>query len=398
MFLFTEVKYHLLRGKGRSLLMVCIAALLLGAMGFYLSNIQTNQAALENLAEKIPVAVQIVTRDGKKSSNLNIDKEHVDLLRSGGVKEESYIVELAGALTEEARAQEPFLGGDTAITGANCLEALRLAESDLTLADGWDSSFLSGSDAVCVLGEYYAESHGIKPGDTLFLPVYTVVRTGQGQEYEKLADCEFQVIGLCKGSLSVLAPADFLRAQADRLDKSFYYSSFRCMVADAVGLDSFKHEMADGPTFFFDIYDSDDFFTGDALSVEDELFIKTSVKLRENIRVFRAFLIPFFGLVVLLAFLSTFLLLRGSRRDMALARSLGRPKAVSGFTHFLAVLAADLIGALLALPVMLWGVGLSPSQAAMIVGLFLLCAAVGAALALVLLLRFRALALLTKVD
>ena len=43
MFLLTEIKYRLLRARGRTALLLCVAALLVGSLAFYLGNIQSNR-------------------------------------------------------------------------------------------------------------------------------------------------------------------------------------------------------------------------------------------------------------------------------------------------------------------------------------------------------------------
>lgn len=403
MFLLTEMKYHLLRGRGRSVLMVCIAALLLGVMGFYLGNIQINQAALGNLAEQIPVPITVTSRDGSKRSELNIYAVNFDKLVSSHVEHVVCTAEAAGAFSEEARSADPFTGGDTSIQAANCFEGFGLSEELFSFAEGYGPSLFEGTENLCVVNESFAQEHGIEEGEEFSLEIYLTKFSFGGLVFHPVGEVTLKAAGFytVSGSVStptsLFVPVGWFREVSEQAGVDFYYDSCKAVLSDPLQLNDFK-KLLPKYGFMETFAGADGKYEGDAVVVEDELFIKTSVKLRENIRVFRAFLIPFFGLVILLAFLSTFLLLRGSRRDMALARSLGRPKAVSGFTHFLAVMAADLIGALLALPVMLWGVGISLPQAAVIVGLFLLCAAVGAALALVLLLRFRALALLTKVD
>ena len=57
--------------------------------------------------------------------------------------------------------------------------------------------------------------------------------------------------------------------------------------------------------------------------VDDQLFIETAEKLEQNLKVLRWFLAPFFALVIVLVTLVTFLLLRSTRRDMAISLSLG---------------------------------------------------------------------------
>ena len=115
-------------------------------------------------------------------------------------------------------------------------------------------------------------------------------------------------------------------------------------------------------------------------------------------KVLRWFLAPFFALVIVLVTLVTFLLLRSTRRDMAISLSLGRPKILSGCACFFGMLIANVCGCAVAVPILLCTAGLAPGQILTICGLYLASSCVGVLLALILLLRFDALELLTKID
>lgn len=55
--MFVQVKYQL-RSRGRSVLVLCIAALLAACMAFYVGNIGMNKAALQSLSDSVPVTVR----------------------------------------------------------------------------------------------------------------------------------------------------------------------------------------------------------------------------------------------------------------------------------------------------------------------------------------------------
>lgn len=403
MFLLTEVRYQLFRNKWRSILLVCTALLLLGAMAFYLGNIQSNQAALQDLADNIPVTVRITSRDGSHQGMLNIDSAHFDGLSQAGVHNILCNSSAAGAYAPETRKETGFDGGDTSVVGANCLEALDISADCFQYQDGYDASLFEGEENLCLVHESYAQKHGIQIGDQIAMPFYLLQWSPQGVIWSELGEATLRVVGICTVQepffepTALYVPVRWLRKTAKAAEVPFTYYSFSAELDEPMKLNEFKEQLPK-LGFMEPFEDANNFYTGDAVSVEDELFIKTAIKLRENIRTFRAFLIPFFGLCVALSALATFLLLRGDRRDIALARSLGRPKAVSGTVHFLSVFSADLVGCLLAGPVIFLGAGLSATQIAAVAGVFLLCSALGAVLALLLLLRFNALALLTKVD
>lgn len=402
MFLLTEVRYQLFRNKGRSVLMVCVALLLMGAMAFYLGNIQSNQAALRDLAEHIPVPVRITSRDGSKENSLNIDTAHFDGLSGAGVHHILCSSSAAGAYEHDSRTEAGFSGGDTTIIGTNCFEALELPEDAFSYAGGYDAALFEGEENLCVVYEGYAQKHNIAVGDEIAMPIYLLSWYSGDATWSELGEAALRVAGTYSvptlfEPTALYVPVAWLRKTAEQANVPFIYNHFSAELDDPMQLNEFKEQLP--KLGFMDPFeDAKDRYNGDAVSVEDELFVKTAIKLRGNIRVFQAFLVPFFLLSVLLSALATFLLLRSGRRDIALARSLGRPKAVSGTVHFLGVLFADFVGCLLAVPVILLTAGLSLAQTAAVAGVFLLCSAAGTALALLLLLRFNALALLTKVD
>ena len=91
--------------------------------------------------------------------------------------------------------------------------------------------------------------------------------------------------------------------------------------------------------------------------VDDQLFIETAEKLEQNLKVLLWFLAPFFALVIVLVTLVTFLLLRSTRRDMAISLSLGRPKILSGCACFFGMLIANVCGCAVAVPILLCTAG-----------------------------------------
>lgn len=400
MFILTEARYQLTRNKGRSLLMILVALFLLGALAFYLGGMQSNQTALNELGDKLPVKVQIVTEDGSRSSGLFIHKNKVDQLVETGVRDVRATTAAAGALSEAAKLESPFAGGDVTIVGLNTIQALPLSRVEYDYAEGFDETLFEGSAALCVLEAGFAEENGFSLGSAITLPVYFYPR-GYG-EYIEMGEQTLLVAGTFStkqaGGISMLVPAGWLRAEAEAQDmKYFGYDSLSMVVDDPLHLNAFKDKLTEAG-MAEPISESEDYYTGAAAVVEDEIYTKTADKFRENIQVYRTFLLPFFLLMIGLSCLVLFLALRGSRVDMAIASSLGRTKGQIALTHLLSVLALYLLGCVLSLPVMAAAAGLGLSGALAICGLFLLFGCAGAVIALALLLRFHPLILLTKVD
>lgn len=395
--MFVQVKYQL-RSRGRSVLVLCIAALLAACMAFYVGNIGVNKAALQSLSDSVPVTVRITSRNGAKTAGLNIEAKPFDHLKEGGVHDVRCTAVAAGAFSPEVRAQEMFLGGDTIVRAGNSLEALELSADNLHFADGQSAAFLSGDSAQCVIGEDYAERTGLHPGDTLSLEIYTVRQSMNGTIYQMIGDAALEIIGThsAPGGADVILPVNFLRTEAETAGVSFLYDSCSALVDDSTHLKDFKAEMQ---KYFMDINPSaEDPNAGDALSVEDELFVKTASRLRQNIALFQSMLVPFFALIIGLVVLTTFLTMRSTRRDMAIARSLGVSKWRCAAPNFISTVLLDMLGCAVILPILSAALHIPALSAHAIFGLFTLCAALGTAAALLCLLRFDTLTVLTQVD
>lgn len=397
MLMFVQVKYQL-RSRGRSVLVLCIAALLAACMAFYVGNIGVNKAALQSLSDSVPVTVRITSRNGAKTAGLNIEAKPFDHLTEAGVHDVRCTAVAAGAFSPEVRAQEMFLGGDTIVRAGNSLEALELSADNLHFADGQSAAFLSGDSAQCVIGEDYAERTGLHPGDTLSLEIYTVRQSMNGTIYQMIGNAALEIIGThsAPGGADVILPVNFLRTEAETAGVSFLYDSCSALVDDSTHLKDFKAEMQ---KYFMDINPSaEDPNAGDALSVEDELFVKTASRLRQNIALFQSMLVPFFALIIGLVVLTTFLTMRSTRRDMAIARSLGVSKWRCAAPNFISTVLLDMFGCAVILPILSAALHIPALSAHAIFGLFTLCAALGTAAALLCLLRFDTLTLLTQVD
>ena len=292
----------------------------------------------------------------------------------------------------------------TAVSGLSAL--VGVTEENIAFENGYDLSFLERAEPLCVVSQSYAAQYGLNSGDTLSMPFYVTRYNDDGfsLRYEHLGMQGVKIIGVYADSASgsavpcsMIVSVPWLQTVVKENNLRFYYSSFRCALRDPMKLNDFKDAMR-GAGFAKPDPNALDERHGDTLVVDDQLFIETAEKLEQNLKVLRWFLAPFFALVIVLVTLVTFLLLRSTRRDMAISLSLGRPKILSGCACFFGTLIANVCGCAVAVPILLCTAGLALGQILTICGLYLASSCVGVLLALILLLRFDALELLTKID
>lgn len=402
MVILKEMNYIVLRNRGRTALSVCIAALLVCCMSFYLGSIQTAESAEENLAQVIPVTAQVVSRSGARTVGFEIDENHFANLMKADVKDAVYTASACANFQEQYRAED-VQGADTSVTAVSGLSALvGVTEESIAFENGYDLSFLERAEPLCVVSQSYAAQYGLNSGDTLSMPFYVTRYNDDGfsLRYEHLGMQGVKIIGVYADSASgsavpcsMIVSVPWLQTVVKDNNLRFYYSSFRCALRDPMKLNDFKDAMR-GAGFAKPDPNALDERHGDTLVVDDQLFIETAEKLEQNLKVLRWFL----ALVIVLVTLVTFLLLRSTRRDMAISLSLGRPKILSGCACFFGMLIANVCGCAVAVPILLCTAGLALGQILTICGLYLASSCVGVLLALILLLRFDALELLTKID
>ena len=101
MVILKEMNYIVLRSRGRTALSVCIAALLVCCMSFYLGSIQTAESAEENLAQVIPVTAQVVSRSGARTVGFEIDENHFANLMKADIKDAVYTASACANFQEQ---------------------------------------------------------------------------------------------------------------------------------------------------------------------------------------------------------------------------------------------------------------------------------------------------------
>ena len=414
MLLFYEIKCHILRAPARTLVTAYIAALLVCSMAFYLHNIQVTQETLDDLAVQMPVQVKVTNRDGSSSVNLRIESEDFDAFASQDVRDVLCTSAFSFRLND---VDGQPVSGYMRVHAANTIAALGGPAPDgFTYLSGWDQNFLQADKPVCAVETSFAKENGISLGSRINADLFSLRRESQGHiQSDKIQGGELTVVALYQESSTAdtlsgwnaTMPIEWLRRQTEASrDRNgdpvhFFYDSVSACLADPLEMNAFKDAMyAYGFLQRKPLSENsiDDRNLGNVLSMDDEMYIKTSADLVDNLKLYNTFILPFFGLIVLIICLITFILLRNCRRHIAIASSLGRQKLLNAAAPFFGTVIVQAIGCISALLLLALTGALTPSFAGIILSSFMLCAAGGTALALAFLFRFDVLTLLTKTD
>ena len=407
MFLISEIINHVRRNKGRSFLVCGVAALLISCITLYSGNILNNETMLQNLSQAIPVTMQVVGRSGTEQIGLEIDTKHLDALLSSDIKNPLYTA-LAGGNIEKENQIGAIKSCDTQIIGVNKIAALSssVTKEQVSFIDGWDEDAFADTKSVCIVSEAYAARHHVSLGDTLNFPLYVLSYNSDEITFHfvEVEEASLQVVGtyelgetITAEANNMVVPVNWLRPFIENQDIDFNYSSFQCTVRDPLQLNKFKADMRE--KHFKEVNsDSPEERIGDALQINDKLFIQAADGIQQNLDIFRWFQVPFYALVVIIIIFVLFLILRSSRTDMAIAISLGRTKGMCAVRYFCENILLMLLGGIIVLPMLIGVTGIGLWEIITIYMMFLICACIGIFIALYLLLRFDTLAMLTKID
>ncbi len=329
--------------------------------------------------------MRVTNRDGYLHEGLRIQARDVDHLLESGVRDPVY--------TATEFIAEPV----GSIYGTNTLDSLN--GSDFTFMDGWDESFPMSGKPVIALREDIAGKNGWRLGDKFHLE-FSVPDVDAGAVM-KVGGYSVTLIATYPGerdTVRAVMSADWLRnvAGLSLPDNMFRYSSFAAVIEEPGELNEYKAAL-ERMGFHERSAVADPGIEWDAVSMDDERYIRTSGELRESLELYLMFLAPFFGLVTSIMAMVTFLSPR-SCRQIAITSSLGRPKFLNAAAHFCSTVLVQFAGCLLAMLILSLALDLPPWQAGLVIGAFSMCAAGGTALALLFLFRFDTLTLLTKEE
>lgn len=390
------------RKKGQTVLRIALTCVLLLCLELYIGNIQRNQAALAQAGRELPVEVKVVSTDGSQDVGIRIEKRKVEGLLAAGVKSPVYSVQIAGNINPVNQV-EPVKACDTSFYGINTLDGFTFAEKgSFTFAQGYDESFVEDQEPVCILSSSYAAFHDLKLGDSLELPIYSINydQPGYSFQFESLGMVSLKVIGMFEetaggqSAVNGIVSIAWVQALFEENERDFFYHSFHGLVEEPLDLNDFKAAVEE--LGFREVDPSAaDSRTGNALEIQDKVFREMAERLQENIRTFQVFAPVVCVLLCILVLITTFFILRSSRKDIAIASSLGIPLAASGTKLLLENLLLTLVGCGIALVISTVFLGV---VALPVGGVFLTVSLLGSFGAVTMVCRFDVLEILTQQE
>ncbi len=379
----------------------------------FFSGLQVNLKQLEALPEALPIEAQIRNLNGTLTSGMMIKESVIQALEdSGYVKDLSYTAEMA-ALTGEVSEEGSAEMGQRDMTfpntlGVNRVDALPgLPSEAFTFASDADSGMLEGAEPVCVIRQEDLDAQGLSVGDSIRLTVFTITYPYDNSVNKLywLGVYDVRIIGSFRipasdtqtRAVQMIFPAKWLREEQAKAGSLFFADSAQFRIANPLELNTFKAEMHEAGLMSI-ISEANGSQRGNALTVNDETFIKTAARLKENIALTQI-LTPFVVVIVgFLGFVVSYLLLQSRRPEIAIMRSLGvSRKSCFGMLLFESVV-LELSGSLAGVAASVFLVDMDATLGLGVVVPFFVVYIAGTAVALAMLGRFSVMQVLTALD
>lgn len=358
MFCVNTALLNIKRHKQKSLLVVLVSLLVVFFLFIYINSIITNQLQFDNLPKALPVTARIVNHNGSQVVGLIIGEQMINNVKNSGfVKDLYYSVRMAANFSSMPGEQDAFKS--IFIQAVNDIEAVpNYKDRNIELKSAVDIGFLHGSDAMCIADDMFMQRNNLAIGDSIAINLYGF-RYDPSDEtfmYVPLGSCSLLIVGSMSPSASggdasvmnLLCPVGWAKEKHLEAGASFYFDSARFTVLDPMNLNAFKDAMRKNYLLSVDPL-SEQSVAGDALSVQDETFIKTATRLRNSLSVLYAFAPIVFIVTAFVGYAVSYLLMQSRRTDIVIMRSLGTSRAKCIAVFSLEYAALGLVGAVIGL-------------------------------------------------
>lgn len=409
MFIITQTARNLVRHGRKNILHLLIGVLGVLILDIYAGNMDSTEKQLAHLPEVLEVTARISTLNGAQREGMAIREERMMGVReSEYVKDPVFTVRLKfgfGAFTVEEYKENLNHYG----MGMNAPEGVSgMKREEITYLEGVDESVLTTAQKVCLLDATLMEEKGLHPGDNVMLTLFYYRHALEGSEVfiEPLITDTYKIVGSMQigdyqgewNSPEVILPLDCVREAYHSQGIAFCADSGSFVVKDPFQLNALKAQMYDEVKFLPVITRAQQRSEGNALTIRDEVFIRSAETLFKNLALLRGMLPFLLAIIVFIGYLCSYLSLQSRREEYALLRSLGTGRGRSflllfGETTFVAA-AACLLGSLTAAVFLRTAPGVLVLSGTM----FFLSFPAGAAMAVLALHRLSVMEMLTKKD
>lgn len=349
------------RNKWKSMITVGICIFVYMLLSLYFNNFNHYSAQLKELPKIAPVYCRISNLNGSYEVGLEITEKLVNQLESSAnVRDAAFSVRMVGGFGDfplEDWKEKLTLS----VLGANSIRAISgISKEDIHMDENVED-FFNSSDSSCIIDQEVMEKNNLKVGDTVTLNLYYQYYDEEKQlHFAPLSLLPLKIIGTTDTYYTntteltpdILIPFETVRAVFHQKKVDFYADSASFYVADPLQLNAFKEEMK-SYILLEKVPTAELRYDGIALSVNDTTFRALASQLRQSMDALKGFFPFIVIIVIIIAYITSFLLINSRQKEFALMRALGAGRGKSFLIFFLEqfilILLGELIGILIAM-------------------------------------------------
>lgn len=333
-------------------LLICMVVVVL--LNLILGGLESNRKQLADLPEVIPINAQISNLNGTLQTGLVIREDKVDYLLQSEYIADPAISIVLSATQGESLEDKPDVLSSIDTVGITRLEAISgITEQDVTLAPDASLDFLQSDIPSCLVEQRFLEQNNWQIGQTIPLTIYYDY-LDKYSEYmtQRLGAEDYYIAGSILSTEgesvpNIIVPFRWAREAFKQLNIPFVANAASFKVKNPLQLNEFKKEMKQ-TLHMLEINPMSDYaYAGNALALNDETFILSASRIKDNIGLLTGFLPFIFIIVVFIGYITSYLLIQNRRGQYATMRSLGVSSRMCFFTLFMESIMVELTGGIL---------------------------------------------------
>lgn len=349
------------RNKWKSIITTGICIFVYMLLSLYFNNYNHYNSQLNELPKIAPVYCRISNLNGSFEVGLSITEKLVNQLESSAnVRDAAFSVRMVGGIgdfpMEDWRKKLTL-----SVIGANSSRAISGISGENIHMDENVEDFFFSSNPTCIINQEAMEDNDLKVGDMVTLNLYYRYYDEEKQlQYAPLSLLPLKIIGTMDSFFTntaeltpdILIPFEVVRSVFHQEKVDFYADSASFYVADPLQLNAFKKEMK-SYILLDKVPTAELRYEGIALSVNDTTFRALASQLRQSMDALKGFFPFIVSIVIVISYITSFLLINSRQKEFALIRALGASKGKSFFLFFLEqlflILLGEMVGILLAI-------------------------------------------------
>lgn len=403
MFFIKELGRGLKRHGKKTVITLLVSV----ALGIFLcqfaGSVDTYRRRLEDLSANAGLKVTFVNSSGTRSVGLHIYDDKLRALEESGFAEPGFYA-ASCFFSDGTPDDQPILPNPKRLVQVLAAytsdEALAGIDGNIVYFDGYDESFFSSGEPVCLVPQYRFENQGFSAGGKVHVQFFT----SNGKSVYPGVEMDLTIAGTYRDAggitpdAGMVCPYKTLRRVMKESKLNFWPSQAYLTIPDPGNLNGVKALLQELEIEPVNAGLSSNAWFGKTATINDSVYIGSAEPTQRTLALLRSLYPAVFAAVALIALLASYLLMQSRREEIALQRSMGAGAGRVFWLCFGESACLCLLGAAIAAALSALALGTPPLALGLPLLGYMAFYLLGAGLAVLLMLRVDVLAVLAAAE